>query len=653
MASFRMTIKAKLFLSYLLMVLLTVIVGVTSLIKLGDSADRLRKLVDLGVASVEKANAFNTNLQKYGTQQKNVILENSTEGMNQFIESAKKLQDELDQQLDDLRELQEKSGNAAALEKLDTLGELWATYLDSNKKIFELSLINSNVRAGELSRKESRDAAELFLNDMAEIIQAVTQKLEVAEDKATVLALAGDRLRYAGITAAANLIVRLEKNVILSKTAEERKQYVASADKYIAEVEGALSKLLASGAALGDVSKARADFNAYLQVHKEIRRLADIDSNTQAFELSIGKAREDRLNVEKVVDWILKDAHKTMRNEVASADKEFVGARNQAIGLIVFSCVMAVVIGLLIAGNIHSGITALVTAAKEIAEKRNLTLRAPVNKNDEMGDAGKAFNYLLEQIQAAFAAVASNTRQVAAAAEQSSSAVGQISDGSQQQASAVSQLASAISQTRQAIAEVTKSTEEASANSRHVVGLTNRGREKMRNMVSTMITIRENSERINKITDVIGSIAHQTNLLSLNAAIEAARAGEHGKGFAVVADEVRKLAEHSSESVSEITQLVREAVLSATNGAAAADGVNSDMDEITQAVQSSDEMLRRIAAAMEQQNATVEEMTGNAHGLQTISSSNATAAEEITATVVDLSRVAGETRSAVERFTLS
>jgi methyl-accepting chemotaxis protein len=63
-------------------------------------------------------------------------------------------------------------------------------------------------------------------------------------------------------------------------------------------------------------------------------------------------------------------------------------------------------------------------------------------------------------------------------------------------------------------------------------------------------------EKIKIIADAIGSISAQTNLLALNAAIEAARAGEHGKGFSVVADEVRKLAVESSNSVSEIQEVI-------------------------------------------------------------------------------------------------
>ena len=64
------------------------------------------------------------------------------------------------------------------------------------------------------------------------------------------------------------------------------------------------------------------------------------------------------------------------------------------------------------------------------------------------------------------------------------------------------------------------------------------------------------SQEVFKMTEIITDIADETNLIALNAAIEAARAGEHGRGFAVVADKIRELAEVSRDNAKDITNVL-------------------------------------------------------------------------------------------------
>jgi methyl-accepting chemotaxis protein len=306
--------------------------------------------------------------------------------------------------------------------------------------------------------------------------------------------------------------------------------------------------------------------------------------------------------------------------------------------------------------NINQSMSAQQTVFQDITHvmqgvaQGNLQRRVVAQALGELDQLKQNINQSLDALRSAMTTIHGNARQVAVASDEASNAIGQISDGARSQTDAISQVSNAVRQTVTSVSEVSQNTELASQKSRQSFVLVRASMAKMDEMVKVVNNIATNSEKINKITEVIEGIANKTNLLSLNAAIEAARAGEHGKGFAVVADEVGKLALNSAESSQEIAILVKQAVEEARSAVTAVGEVSKDMLGIERETQATDEMLQRIASALEEQSNAVEKINSNLNNLDQIAQSNSAASEEIAATVVELSKIAVATQREVQQF---
>lgn len=147
------------------------------------------------------------------------------------------------------------------------------------------------------------------------------------------------------------------------------------------------------------------------------------------------------------------------------------------------------------------------------------------------------------------------------------------------------------------------------------------------------------SGEIVDIIKLIGDIAEETNLLSLNASIEAARAGEAGRGFAVVASQIGVLAKNSADSVAHITSLINEinglVDDAVKQGRSSASDIESSADLIHTAVDTFDQIFQNIQETSHLIESVVEKINQVdqvATNVAAISEEQAASSDEILAT---------------------
>lgn len=357
--------------------------------------------------------------------------------------------------------------------------------------------------------------------------------------------------------------------------------------------------------------------------------------------------------------------------------------RNLTLIFVLLISIVAIFIAFFVTKTVTKHIYKLQDSFRKAANG-DLSVRANIKANDEFGDLGNNFDYMLDNIGSLINNVKISvdtigktsetinaiSNETATAISEVSSTMDQIAQGTVSQTQHINEGVESIN----SLAEKIETIEKVSNEMANISDATNKLSEdglKVMNILTSKTDeanastlevtdviddMNKSTAEIGLITDTINSISEQTNLLALNAAIEAARAGEAGRGFSVVAEEIRKLAEQSTDATKQIQNVIEKI----TNKAKLADttmhntktaveeqviAVNETKDIFNKILQSIKSLMKEIEetqASIIETNKNKEDIVSRIQSISEVSEENSASTEEVSASAEEVSAAMSE-----------